>query len=190
MFIQKPEEEIWLPVEKDIPLEQNDKIKTGSHAYVEILIDDGSLLKLEENAEMTLSELSADSETKRIESTLSLWIGRLLSNIVKFTHARSRFAVRTPTAVMGVRGTEFVVETKDSEQTDVGVFEGAVAVGGLDKEGALLKESEVLISKGKQTSVHRHKRPLPPFAMKRQMLLHKKRLLKDAVTYPSSLRNA
>ena len=64
--LQKQGEEIWLPVEKDIPLEQGDRIKTGSDAYVEILIDDGSSLRLEENAEITLEELSADSVTKKI----------------------------------------------------------------------------------------------------------------------------
>ena len=29
VFLQKPEEELWLPVEQDIPLEQGDRIKTG-----------------------------------------------------------------------------------------------------------------------------------------------------------------
>jgi len=174
--LQKQGEEIWLPVEKDIPLEQGDRIKTGSDAYVEILIDDGSSLRMEENGEITLEQLSADSVTKKIASEVSLWFGRLLSNIAKFTNKGSRFDVQTPTLVAGVRGTEFIVETTDSKQTDVGVFDGEVAVGGLDKDGRLIKESELLVRKGNQTSVLKNKRPKSPFALKERMLSHKKRL--------------
>ena len=45
--------------------------------------------------------------------------------------------MRTPTAVAGVRGTDFVVETDNALQTDVGVFDGAVAVEGLDESGSV-----------------------------------------------------
>lgn len=175
--IQKPGEEEWLPVEKNMPLEENDRIKTGSFSFAEILIDDGSLVTVEQNSEITLSELSVDSETKKVESTIFLAFGRLISNIAEFMHRESRYSVHTPTVVAGVRGTEFVVETTDTEKTDVGVFEGQVAVGGVDSHGKLIKESEVLVGRGNQTSVHKFKRPLPPFALKKEMLLHKERVL-------------
>ena len=162
VLLRKLGEEIWLPVEKDIPIEQGDRLKTGHDAYVEILMDDGSLLKLEEDSEITLSELSADFGTKRIACRVFMWFGRLLSNIEKFKHSRSRFHVHTPTMIAGVRGTEFIVETTDSVQTDVGVFEGEISVGGVDAEGKLMESSEVLIAAGNQTSIQRNKRPLPP----------------------------
>lgn len=177
VLIQKPGEEAWLPVEKDMPLEQRDRIRTGSFAFVEILIDDGSLVTVEQNSEITLSELSADVGTKKIESTIFLAFGRLISNVARFMHRDSRYSVQTPTMVAGVRGTEFVVEATDSEKTDVGVFEGEVAVGGVDYDGKLIKESEVLVAHGNQTSVQRYKRPLRPFALKKEMLVHKKRVL-------------
>ncbi len=174
--VQKPEEEVWLPVEKNMPLEEGDLLRTGSGAFAEILIDDGSLLKVEENTEIALDELSADSETKRIESTIFLKIGRLLSNIVRFTYPGSRFDIETPTMVAGVRGTEFVVETADSEKTDVGVFEGEVAVTGFDEQGELAGESGVVLRKGHQTSVLINRRPLRPVALKRGMLLHRNKV--------------
>ncbi|MBW2035817.1 MAG: FecR domain-containing protein [Deltaproteobacteria bacterium] len=177
VLIQKPGEEAWLLVEKDMPLEQSDRIRTGSFAFAEILIDDGSLVTVEQNSEITLSELSADVGTKKIESTIFLAFGRLISNVARFMHRDSRYSVQTPTMVAGVRGTEFVVEATDSEKTDVGVFEGEVAVGCVDYDGKLIKESEVLVAHGNQTSVQRYKRPLRPFALKKEMLLHKKRVL-------------
>jgi hypothetical protein len=175
--IQRSGEEEWLSVEKDMPLEGKDRIRTGSFSFAEILIDDGSLVTIEQNSEITLSELSADFDTKKVKSTIFLAFGRLISNIAKFMHRESRYSVHTPTLVAGVRGTEFVVETTDSETTDVGVFEGEVAVGGVDYDGNLIKESEVLVAKGNQTSVQKFKRPLPPFAHKKKMLLHKEKVL-------------
>lgn len=173
VLIQKPGEELWLPVDTDIPIEQGDRIKTGNNAYVEILVDDGSLLQLEENSAITLTELSVDHKTKRIASRMFLWFGRLLSNIKKFTHKRSRFEVYTPTAVVGVRGTEFVVEAVDSDQTEVGVFDGEVSVGSVDKDGKLITQYEVRVTKDRQTSVRRNRRPSSPLRMRGRMLARK-----------------
>ncbi|MCP4667650.1 MAG: hypothetical protein GY849_14945, partial [Deltaproteobacteria bacterium] len=175
--IQKPDEEIWLPVEKDMPLEESDRIKTGAGSFVEILIDDGSLLRVEENSEIVLTGLSADFETKWMQAAIFLRIGRLLSNITQFVDSRSRFHVRTPTTVTGVRGTEFIVETTDAQETEVGVFDGQVFVGGIGEQGNLIEGSEVPVTKGNQTIVRKSKRPRRPFALRGRMLLHKKRMV-------------
>jgi len=176
VFIQKHGEDIWLPAEADIPLEQGDKIKTGKDGLAEILMDDGSMAKLEEESELTIRELSASYEKKSISASLFLFFGRMLSNVAKFTSRSSRFDVETPTLVAGVRGTEFIVETTDSEQTDVGVFDGKVAVAGLDKEGKRIKESEVLLNRGFETRVQKGKRPLVPFGLRKEMLAQRKKL--------------
>ena len=130
-----------------------------------------------ENSEIVVSALSADYRTKRLEADIFLRLGRLLSNIVRFADRRSRFSVRTPTTVVGVRGTEFIVEMTDAQQTEVGVFEGDVFVGGIDNQGNLIKGSEVPVTQGNQTTILLHRRPRPPFALRGRMLLHKKRLI-------------
>lgn len=175
-FIQQQDDEIWLPVEVDIPLEQGDRIKTGEDSRVVILMDDGSMVTLEENTEITIRELEADYRTKSIRSSLFLWFGRVLSNITKFASNQSRFQVATPTLVAGVRGTEFIVEAADTGTGEVGVFDGKVAVGGLDREGNLIRGSEVFLTKGFQTSVKKGKRPKPPFGFTRRMRAHQKKM--------------
>ena len=62
--LKKPKDKVWLPVEKDVPLQKSDRLKTGAKSFAEILIDDGSLLKIEENSEIVLEELSAGFEKK------------------------------------------------------------------------------------------------------------------------------
>jgi len=170
VLIQKGGENLWLPVEKDMPLEQGDHLKTGAKSFAEILVDDGSQIKLEENSEITLSELSADSQNKSITASVYLWFGRMLSNISRFAHSRSRFEVQTPTIVAGVRGTDFAVEVVDTKQTDVGVFDGEVVVAGLDRQKRPIRESEIVLGKGYQSSVFRNKPPAAPVQLRERML--------------------
>ena len=170
VLIQKAGESLWLPVEKDMPLEQGDHIKTGSQGFAEILVDDGSQIRLEENSEITLSELSADTQTKSITASVYLWFGRMLSNISRFAHSRSRFEVQTPTVVAGVRGTDFAIEVVDTKQTDVGVFDGEVTVAGLDRQKRPMRESEVVLGKGYQSSVFRNRAPAAPVQLRERML--------------------
>jgi hypothetical protein len=174
--IQKAGEADWLPVEKGMPLENQDRLKTGNDGYAEILYDDGSLVKMEENSEITLEEVSADYKSKKITSKVSLWFGRLLLNIAKFTHAQSRFTVKTPTVVAGVRGTEFVVESLTEEQSEVGVVEGEVGVEGLDEQGNSVESSRVILKPGFQTSAFKFKKPIMPLPLKEQMLKHAVRI--------------
>jgi len=176
VFLQKPGEEDWLPIDNDIAIEEGDRIKTGNDSFAEILMDDGSLIRLDEDSSTTVTELSVDSEGKKISSRLFLWVGRILSNVAGFKHRKSKFEVYTKTAVAGVRGTEFVIEAMNSGQTDVGVFDGEVDVGGVDKEGNLLRRSKILITRDRQTSVFKNQRPLKPFALKKEMKGQKKKI--------------
>jgi hypothetical protein len=176
VLFQKAGDKTWLPVEANMPLESGDRIRTGFNSSAEILIDDGSILKLEDNAKMELTGLYVDSATKKVKTRLYLAIGRLFSNIAQMMNRESRFDVQTPTAIVGIRGTEFVVELADAEETDVGVFEGSVFVNSVDDQGSIIKEDEVLVTDGNQTTVQRRKKPLPPFALKERMLRHKKKV--------------
>lgn len=103
---------------------------------------------------MTIRELSADYGSRFVATSVFLWFGRVMSNIATFVNAGSRFDVRTATMVAGVRGTDFVVETTDSRQTDVGVFDGQVAVAGMDDAGRLIEESEVLLARAIRQRSH------------------------------------
>jgi hypothetical protein len=175
--IQKPGEKLWLPVAKGMPLERLDRIKTGANSYAELLIDDGSLLRVGENTDVSLSELSADFKSKRIQSTVFLHVGKLMAKIARFMNTRSRFKVRTVTTVAGVRGTAYVVEADATGKTIVGVFEGRVSVGRIDSKGELDEDTQVFLVQGNQTIVQRDGAPLPPVAFQQPMLLYRNRMI-------------
>lgn len=159
-----------------IPVAEGDTIITQAASSAEILIDDGSLISIAEKTEIKLNELTADNQKKMIQSSIFLKIGRLFANISRFTHRESRFSVKTPTAVAGVRGTDFIVETEDTLQTQVGVFDGEVTVEGLDETGSVMDDSRVLLTSGNQTRVRRFMRPVGAFAFGKQMLRHKHKM--------------
>ena len=171
--LQKPGDKIWLPVEKDMPVQKSNRLKTGPKSFAEILIDDGSLLRIEENSEIVLKEISAGFEAKRIESAIYLKLGKLMSKIAKFVNVRSRFSVRTPTMVAGVRGTEFVVVVAQSGKTELAVIVGRVSARGLDEKGIQMKGPEVMVMGGMQTLVQKDGSPLPPAALQGPMLLYR-----------------
>jgi len=140
------------------------------------MIDDGSLVSLGEKTEIRIVELTADNTSKLVQAAIFLRVGRFFANISRFVNRESRFSVRTQTAVAGVRGTDFVVETDDSMQTDVGVFDGEVTVEGLDKYGKVMKGSEMLVPSGKQTQVKRFMHPTGVFGFKKRMLRHQQKI--------------
>lgn len=140
----------WQKAEESQPLFEKDKLSTKSSSSVEIVLNDKSILRLEENSVLQFKKL----EEKK--SVLGLQFGRVLTYIEKIVYPASHFEVQTPAAVVGVRGTEFVVEA-DEKETQVGVFEGRVGV-----KGRLKKAKEALIKKGFQTKVSLGKPPHRP----------------------------
>ncbi len=89
-----------LPAEIGMPVGQGDVIETGGEAMAVISLRDGAEIKLREN-----TTLSLDSLGRRISVHLST--GGVFSRVNK--QVISGFSVKTETAVMGVRGTEFFV---------------------------------------------------------------------------------
>jgi hypothetical protein len=162
--------------EENLPIEAGDTIITGNDSSAEILIDDGSMVTISENTEITFDTLMADYESNLIQSSILMRVGRLFANISRFVHGQSSFSVSTPTAVAGVRGTEFVVEAFDSEKTDFGVFDGELLVEGVDEYGSVIDNSRVTVTPGTQTQVLRFKRPIKPVALKKHMRMHRKKI--------------
>jgi len=182
--IYKYGEKNGVPAESNIPVEEGDKLKTGSKSKAEILLDDGSIIMMEELSEITIESFRVDPKQEKVEVSLLLRIGQLFAGITKFKHRNSRVDIRTPTAVAGVRGTEFVVEVLEDQEngdhslvTDVGVFEGNVMVDGLDKNGNILKGVQEPLVPGTQSRIKRFKAPERKRAFSKRMLIHKKKMV-------------
>jgi len=106
---------------------QYDTIQTLKDSRVQILMEDDSLINLGENAKIYLKEYIYTPEENRRSSTLDLLSGKARFIVGKiFTARDSKFQVNTPTSVIGVRDTYFIVWVVSPELTTVITMDGAV----------------------------------------------------------------
>ncbi|MCX7711691.1 MAG: FecR domain-containing protein [Clostridia bacterium] len=110
---------------KGMSLSQGDSISTGKASWVELEIDNDKLVKISENTQLGVAELAGSIESGDDQTGLKLWFGKVWTNIKNKLNIRSKYEIRTPKTVMGVRGTQFFVSL-DDEKTVVAVLEGKV----------------------------------------------------------------
>lgn len=126
--LMKTGETAWLPAAKGMPVSEGYKLKTGRKASCEILFKDGTFLKFGSDTETSFDELQVTPEGR--DYLFRLLRGKALWLAAKLKKLKSRFTVHTPTSVCAVRGTDFAVMVSTSGETNVGLFEGAMAVSG------------------------------------------------------------
>jgi hypothetical protein len=103
-----------LPGTVGMRLEAADKVKTGADGSVGITMEDDSLLSAGPNSMLTLDRYSFDPTTRQGQFDASLQKGSLAvisGRIAK--QSPDAMKVRTPSSILGVRGTEFVVSADD-----------------------------------------------------------------------------
>jgi hypothetical protein len=112
----------------EAPLLYRDLMRTGPEARLQALLDDGSQLVMGENAELEIDEFVQVPGTSR-SVTLDLLEGalRFISGKLQ-PGADSGIHIRTPVAILGVRGTDLWVGPIDGA-TGVLVTTGEVVVG-------------------------------------------------------------
>jgi hypothetical protein len=104
-------------------------IKTEKKSIAEITLPDNSAIRI---APETLLELTQTlySAKKKPKFSASLFLGKVWAKVSKsFGRNRGSFTVKTPTAIIGVRGTVYNLKTAADKSTDILVYEGVVGVG-------------------------------------------------------------
>jgi hypothetical protein len=89
-----------LPAEIGMPVGEGDVIETGGDAMAVISLIDGAEIKLRENTTLALDNLGGNVSVRLTSGSVFSRVNRQLVR---------GFSVKTETAVMGVRGTEFFV---------------------------------------------------------------------------------
>lgn len=116
-----------LHVKSGFILEKNDKIKTATSSKVQLLLDDDSVITIGEDSELAISDFLYDEETQNaLELELSHGFFRTLTGKIGKL-APERFKLKTRSATIGIRGTDFgVFVANDVER--VGCFSGVITV--------------------------------------------------------------
>jgi hypothetical protein len=139
--------------EKGTPLFSGDQITTGKGAVVWFSFQQGDQFRLSEEAHASIDELSGN-ELDGHMPVLQLALGYLWSKIQKLRGELHRTVVHTPTAVLGVRGTEFDTVVSMDATSVITVDDGTIEVE--------TEDEKTLVGKGKMTQVELDKRPTIP----------------------------
>ena len=127
--------------EEGTVIDGNDKIRTGRKSFVSIVLNDGSKLFIREISVLYVQDIKlklTDQPTR-----IQIITGKLRVIAAKTMKGNS-LVVYTPTAIAGVRGTDFGVIATQLE-TRVVIFQGKVEVANKDKnilKSYILKDRE------------------------------------------------
>lgn len=87
---------------------RNDAIITGSRGRVKIIMRDGSKVYVGAKSRISLRQYTMKKD-KLFSATIHMLWGKARFFVNKLTTKNASFRVNTPTAVLGVRGTQFIV---------------------------------------------------------------------------------
>lgn len=112
--VQAATSEKKIPAFKNMVIREGDKIITGKDSKIVMTVDKDKEITLAANTIAILSELKGVSTTN--DTVITIQAGGVGSKIEKKLDKDSSYKIKTPTAVMGVRGTHFYVQVEKAEQ--------------------------------------------------------------------------
>ncbi len=117
-----------------------DVLVTGAKSNIDLQLSEDRVVKISEKSRVEISEMLATIDGATNDS-LNLVAGGIYSKVGKLSKGSS-FSVRTPTAVAGVRGTEFYVESDEQGQSSISVTGGKVEVESVTGEKSVVEEGQ------------------------------------------------
>ncbi|HOC93170.1 MAG TPA: FecR domain-containing protein, partial [bacterium] len=138
----------------NMALPSGTRIATGAKSSAVIKWSASNTLKINPFTNFTIKDIDVDPRTKTVTSSLDLQTGKIKAKAEKLHSPSSEFSISTPTAVAGVRGTEFDMENTPENTTSVTTRTGAVEV---TSQG-----QSVMAVGGTQVVVEPNQPPAPP----------------------------
>lgn len=120
------------------------QVQTGPQGYVSIELADGSVLQVQPQSQVRLEQTDAHESVGLLRATWELLRGRVTSWVRPQPEPKPRHQVRTPQAVLAVRGTEFRVMSTE-QVTRAETLHGTVAVSPVGRGTQLLTAQTGLI---------------------------------------------
>lgn len=139
-----------------IKLEVKDNVYTRD-GTLSLKMSDGSIVDLGPQSHFKVKSYEVGA---KVDRNVVLFKGDSRFNVKPLKQTKEKvFHVRTPTAVVGVRGTDFNVGVEPDEATTVTVFEGTVAC--FSVFGETQSAVSTVLTEGYQSKVAKGKNPSP-----------------------------
>lgn len=147
-----------------------DIIKTKTSSKVEIAFKDGTVIKIGQRSRVDISEYLLEGPI--LKAKIDLQQGRVEAYVSKDSVDKinsspkaNRFEIRTPIAVAGVRGTDFIVSHDANLTTTVIVISGKVYAYNIN-----IPDQIIELQSGEMTIIKGINLPKPPFPITPQYL--------------------
>ncbi len=114
-------------------VEDGSVVKTGEKSFVKLVFIDKSQMNIGPGSEMKIEKFG-----EKDSGVIDLVKGKIRSQVTKdylqMDRNKSKLFIKTPNAVMGVRGTDFLIST-NGQTTSTILFEGSISFNKLDNRG-------------------------------------------------------
>jgi len=99
------------------PVSAADRVSTGAASSASLVLRDGTLIVLGPASRMDLREFSFDATTYEGNLAVNMLRGtmRMVSGLIR-KNRPDAVRIETPTALIGVRGTDFIVDVEPAEE--------------------------------------------------------------------------
>jgi FecR protein len=134
-------------------VQAGDELRTGAGGSIILSVPDGSYMVVSENSRVVIEDFWSGN----FKSIMNLMLGQVRFYIQRFGGRPNPYAVRTPTALIAVRGTTFDVIVDDAQTAEVRCLDGRVTV-----ESIGVSDREVILEAGYKTLVRPGEVPLIP----------------------------
>lgn len=130
-----------------------DKISTLKDSRAKIVMSDRNVLNISPDSVLTIVKYDNDPKSNVRNVELELSQGKVRNNVEqKYDGDKSKFIIKTPTAVAGVRGTQFLTSFDvKTRVTQVVTFKGVVQMASILANGQV-SNVNVTIKKGEASS--------------------------------------
>lgn len=141
--IKKKESRAWVNAVPGMKVFYGDAVRTGDSSQGVITLVDESFIKVHANSQIVMNTIISPLEKK---NSVLMFFGRVWSKISRKAMHRKLFEVQTPTAVCGVRGTDFETGAYEDGTTLVQVNTGEVSIDNETHQKTLYKDQGAQLS--------------------------------------------
>lgn len=145
-----------------------DVVETGIESRAKIVMSDRNVINISPQTKLEIQKYENNGKDKNVE--MNLLQGKVRNNVEqKYDDDKNKFLVKTPTAVAGVRGTQFVTGyDPETKITSVVTLRGAVSLAPVTVTAGAAKP--VIINKGETTNMAPGSNPEAPKPMPKEDL--------------------
>lgn len=149
-----------IPAKIGSQVQVGETVITGNDSRAKIVMPDRNVISISPSTTMKIEKYTTGAD-KNVELTLSE--GKVRSDVKNnYDGEKTQYLIKTPTAVAGVRGTQFITSfDSKTNVTEVITFKGTVALSSVTGSAP----ATVLVNKGQSSTVKKDSAPEPPKAV-------------------------